>query len=184
MSERSSISDERLGAALKALPREQARPGFTGRVLRRLDEDRGRPFPNRWAWMATAAALLALALSFGWRDWQHRQERAETLARLEALLVQKQELEAELANLKRLTADARPVVYLGGNDEVELTLDLARFQRRGGFGSGLPSGRGRDARPPAALPQAGPRPAGPRPAGPRQADLQPRERYETLRVVY
>ena len=28
--------------------------------------------------MATAAALLALALSFGLRDWQHRRERAET----------------------------------------------------------------------------------------------------------
>jgi len=169
MSERSSTSEERLTAALRSLPREQARPGFTGRVLRRLDEDRpgAAGAPARWVWMTAAAAVVVLALSFGWRDWRHQQERAENLARLETLLIDKQELEAELESLQRLTAEARPVVYLGGDEKVELMLDLVRFHRRGGFGSRTTA-----------------RPFQPQPADLRPADLQPTGRYETLRVVY
>ena len=38
-----------------------------------------------------------------------------------------------------MTAKARPVVYLGSDDEVDLVLDLARFKRQGGFGSKAPA---------------------------------------------
>lgn len=133
-------SDDRLSQALKALPRESAGLGFAARVLRRIENAPPWWSPARWlprSWTArhwtsmAAAAVLVLALGFGWREWHHRQAAAN----LKVLLVEKQELEQELEALRQLAADARPTVYLGGDDEVDLVLDLARFQRQGGFGS-------------------------------------------------
>lgn len=129
------MNDDRLSAALESLPREQAGPEFTAGVLRRIEPATPRWLPaerpaRRWAPLA-AAALVVLTLGFGWREWRHRQ-MAESL---QALLAEKQALEAELESLRRLTRAARPVVYLGSDDEVDLVLDLERFRRRGGFGS-------------------------------------------------
>jgi hypothetical protein len=74
------MEEERLTALLQGLPRERALPGFTARVLRRLDE---QPHPRRLAsradraqgsldllrllpwhrWMAATATVAALAVS-------------------------------------------------------------------------------------------------------------------------
>ncbi len=68
------MEEERLTALLHGLPRERALPGFTARVLRRLDE---QPHPRRLApragrppgllpwhrWMAATATVAALAVS-------------------------------------------------------------------------------------------------------------------------
>ncbi len=135
------ISDERLSAALRSLPRERAGTGFTREVLVRLDRRPRRRAPTRWRLAAAAAAVAVLALSFGLREWRHAEEQRATVARLERLLAEKQALETELAALRRLTDEARPLVYVGGNERVDLVVDLARFQRQGGFG--LPAaGRG------------------------------------------
>ncbi len=142
------MNDDQLETALKSLPREQAGLGFTAGVLRRIDQPSLRFLPayrafrssrigagvfNRHAINATiiVAAVLVLALGLGWREMRQHQAAEH----LQVLLAEKQELEAELESLRRLTARARPVVYLGGNDEIDLVLDLARFQRQGGFGS-------------------------------------------------
>ncbi len=167
------MNDDRLSTALKSLPREPAGIGFTAGVLRRIDQ------PARWRLFAgrafgraatgrafgqaiAAAAILILILGLGWRQW--RQHRAAE--HLQVLLAEKQELEAELDSLRRLTVRARPVVYLGGDDKVDLVLDLARFQRQGGFGS----------KPPAAtLPAA---------SDLRSAELRGEPSVRPLRVVY
>ena len=139
------MNDDRLSQALKALPREQAGLGFTARVLRRIENAPPWWSPARWlpaSWTArgfttrhwtamAAAAVLVLALGFGWREWHHRRAAAN----LQVLLAEKQELEQELEALRKLTSEARPTVYLGGDGEVDLVLDLARFKREGGFGS-------------------------------------------------
>ncbi len=135
------MHDDRVSAALKSLPREQAGLSFTAGVLRRIETPSrfwsASRLPTQWAmgrWATvTAACALVLVLGFSWREWRHRQ----AVANLRVLLAEKQELEAELEDLRRLTAEARPVVYLGGDDKVDLVLDLARFKRHGGFGSNL-----------------------------------------------
>lgn len=125
------MNDSRLTEILQSLPRERASGDFTARVRSRVEP---RPVfgldPASWPTAAAVAALVVLAVGFGWREWRHSQARAAEVARLEMLLSEKQALEAELLTLRRLASEARPVVYLGGNEEVDLVLDLARFQRR------------------------------------------------------
>ncbi len=127
------MSNDRVSTALKSLPREQAGLGFTAGVLRRIEKP-SRTMPARWIAL-TATAALVLALGFGWREWRHRQAAQN----LQVLLAEKQELEAEIDALRRLAAEARPVVYLGSDNQVDLVLDLGRFRRQGGFGSNLPA---------------------------------------------
>ncbi len=121
------MSDERLSAALRSLPREEASRGFKAGVLRRLDRRR----PSASYRSLAAAAVLALVFGLGWREWRHQQAQHQTIARLDALLAEKQALEAELRHLRELTARARPVVYLGGNESVDFVLDLARLHTQG-----------------------------------------------------
>ncbi len=159
------MNDERVSQALKSLPREQAGLGFTAGVLRRI-ETPPRLLPARWITATAMAAVMVLALGFGWREWRHRQA-AENL---QVLLTEKHQLKAELDALRRLTAEARPVVYLGSDSQVDLVLDLGRFRRQGGFGSNLPAA---DTAPAEARPEARGRNA-----------VQEEQIVRPLRVVY
>ena len=165
------MNDKELHDALQSLPREGASAGLTGRVLRRIERPAAPWYAPRWA-AGAAAAVLILTLGLGWREWRHRQ----TVTELRALLVEKQALQAELEDLRRLTAEARPVVYLGSDDHVDLVLDLGRFSRQGGFGSKPPVAGAALADPWTAAERP---PARLRPADPR---TQPRARV--LRAVY
>lgn len=122
------MNDERLGELLRELPREQARHGFTARVLARLD---GAPAAVRPAWLrpAAVAAALVLALAaiplgihFGRPSEPDRAEAARILRELRA---EHQRLELELKNL----SPEAPVLYLGGDENVQLILDVSRVPR-------------------------------------------------------
>jgi hypothetical protein len=117
------MEDHRLGDLLRELPREQARPGFTARILHRLDAPkRQRSIPR----LALATALtLVLAITVGVLVDARRDALAN--ARAERTLA---EIRAEHARLAREVQDLSqpPVVYLGGNEDVDLVLDLGKVR--------------------------------------------------------
>jgi hypothetical protein len=124
------MSEDPIGAALRNLPRERAGADFTARVLARLDHPfRRRPrLALRLALGAAAlAAAVALPLAF---DHSRPASRPDRAARLEALLREQERLVAEVEALKLLSEGSAPVVYLGGDEETDLLLDLDRLARR------------------------------------------------------
>ncbi len=157
--------DDKLSRTLASLPRERAGADFTAGVLRRLEAPRlpqRRLAPARWPLLAAAAVLLLVA-GLGAREWWHLHQRQRVIARLDALEAERVELVAELDALRRLSAQAQPVVYLGGNDEVDLVLDVARLQRVGYSPRRHPDQGLSDERPGGFPAAAMPRPILPRP---------------------
>jgi len=117
---------------LRELPEEHARPGFTARVLEKLDAEPRNA--SRWttfrlapAMAATAvAALLAIAISAGalieWRGGAQKQrDTAQAQQTLKELRAEHGRLEAELQQMSE-----PPVVYLGGDEKVDYVLDLGK----------------------------------------------------------
>ena len=131
------MRDERLTQALQELPRERASHGFTGRVLARLDEPEKRPLMLGLPRLslasvgAIAAAVLLLAVGLGARQWTapagSGDEAAEARALLEEIRAEHERLERELTELE---AAGAPVLYLGGDERVDLVLDLGRVPER------------------------------------------------------
>lgn len=127
------MNDQQLSELLKSLPREPAPDGFTDRVLERLE----RPAPSRrrgFLLIAASVCLLAatvLGLRQSRLETQHRLEQ-ETRAQLEQLWTEQQALEVQLEELARLKKE-RPVLYLGGDDEVDIVFDVERFRARRGL---------------------------------------------------
>jgi anti-sigma factor RsiW len=124
------MEDNRLTELLRELPREQARPGFTARVLERLDAAPRTTTP-RWSFrlaLATAAAVLAaVAISAGvLTDWQGRGREGRQAQAQQAL----QEIRAEHGRLEQELREMTesPVVYLGGDEKVDLVLDLGKVR--------------------------------------------------------
>jgi hypothetical protein len=121
------MEDHGLGRLLRELPRERAREGFTARVLAGLD---ARPEPSAWRrprLVLATAALAAVLVSAGLL--QVRAERAEAIRKAEARRVL-QELRTEHESLKQELRELSgpSVVYVGGNEEVDLVVDLSRVQ--------------------------------------------------------
>ena len=123
------MEDHRLGDLLRELPREQARPGFTARVLERLDllgqapERISRPRRTfRFALAgATAAAILAVVSTGVVMDRQAQVRKDEARRILQEIRAEHGRLEQEIHELSQ-----PPVVYIGGNEDVDLVLDLGK----------------------------------------------------------
>jgi hypothetical protein len=121
------MEDQDVGRLLRELPRERAREGFTARVLASLDT----PVTRRTWWqprlVLAAAALAAVLASAG--VLQVRSERQEEMRKAEARRIL-QELRSEHESLKQelQSLSEPPVVYVGGNEDVDLVVDLSRVQ--------------------------------------------------------
>lgn len=120
------MEDHRLGDLLRELPREHARPGFTARVLNRLDapEDRRLLWRPRMALAGAMAAVAAVAISAGvLMDRPAGSARSIETAEAQQIL---RELRAEHGRLEQELQEMSepPVLYLGGNEDVDLVLDL------------------------------------------------------------
>jgi hypothetical protein len=119
------MEDQPIGQWLRELPQETARPGFTARVVARLDrEERPERAPAlrpRLAW--TAALVAALTISAGLIGIRDRPSpTAADTAEARRILA---ELKAEHDRLEQDFQELRePVYYLGGNEEIDLVMDL------------------------------------------------------------
>jgi hypothetical protein len=137
------MNDERLHELLKTLPREQASPSFTARVLARC---RAESAPVRraplWrpAWSAAVAVALGLGLLVSWQVYEARQAEALRAARLASLLEEQRRLEQELGELRRYAREPTAQVYLGGDERTDLVLDLGELARRAERGGYRPAG--------------------------------------------
>lgn len=116
--------DLRVREVLIRLPRERAGEAFTARVLERTGAAPGHPRRLR---SLAAAALLCAAGALGAHEWNSAQAHQAAAERMASLRAEYEMLQTELQSLQR-TADAeRPVVYLGGEGDVEYVLDLSRL---------------------------------------------------------
>jgi hypothetical protein len=115
------MEDHRLGDLLRELPRESACPGFTTRVLQRLDAPERRRSMPRLALAGAMAATLAVTAGI---LVDARRDALEAVRAQRALA----EIRAEHGRLEREVQELSqpPVVYLGGNENVDLVLDLGK----------------------------------------------------------
>ncbi|MEM8932370.1 MAG: hypothetical protein AAGE94_14405 [Acidobacteriota bacterium] len=115
----------RLDDVLASLPRERASEDFTTAVLDRVADAR-RPAHHRGALLALAASFL-LALGLGAHEWQERREGRAAAERIAAMEIEARLLQAEIDELRAQAREAYPVVYVGGNDDIDVVVDLARL---------------------------------------------------------
>lgn len=136
-------SPDTLRQALRALPRARPSGGFTERVLERADVRRRSFLPSGGALRRPTAAVLgaatvaaalvagALALAPPGPRTEPPAER-ERRARVETLEAERRLLASELDEIRRLASSLRepaPVLYLGGDEEIDLVVDLDRLVR-------------------------------------------------------
>lgn len=111
---------------------ETASAGFTSGVLARIEERRDRrPLLGRPSLVAAAAAIVlavGIALGLGFGD---RQGAAPAVAaERERLLQEYSELQRELDQIRQLADESRPVLYLGGNETLDVVYDLRGYEDR------------------------------------------------------
>lgn len=117
------MNESRLDEALRELPRPKASPGFTSRVLARLEE---RPRRGLGLWprvAAAAAAVMVIAGCVGLLAWRrhHEEITTERMAELGQIRGQLEELRREAAP---------PLVYLEGSN-LDLLVDMRPAGRAG-----------------------------------------------------
>jgi hypothetical protein len=115
------MNDEPIRKLLQNLPREKASQGFTERVMSRLDEKR----PPLWGLPRLAVVgglVMIFALWIGMSQWQSQQD-AEVDARIQTLRSEIQKAQQDIMLLKEIA----PILYLGGDKEVDFVLDLRQL---------------------------------------------------------
>ena len=123
------MEDHSVGPLLRELPRERAREGFTARVMARLDAPEPKPWlhSRQYRLVLATAALAAMVASAGILQVQAGRQEALRAAAARKML---RELRSEHDSLKQelQTLSQPPVVYVGGDEEVDLVVDLSRVQ--------------------------------------------------------
>ncbi len=126
------MEDHGLGRLLRELPRESARPGFTQRVLARLDEPaKNAASPMGWR-LRLAVAAMALLVVAGAGVLRHEQSRdaaraAEARRLLREIRAEHDRIEQDLQALSE-----PPMIYVGGDESLDLVVDLNRIPAEDG----------------------------------------------------
>ncbi len=122
------MNDNDVRELLRGLPRARASSDFTSRVLARVEQPGRRPV---WIAAAAAAAAVLLVVGAAWRVEQTRRHDARR-AEVAALRSEADQLADELKQLRAQEQASSPVLYLGGDDQVDVVLDLRRLAGGGG----------------------------------------------------
>jgi hypothetical protein len=112
------MKEEELRSLLRSLPRERASDGFTDEVLSRLDL--ARPFYRQPRYALAAGLVLVAAGWFGAGRWQEVRQAEQTRQRIQALRTELEQLQSSVTLLR----DLAPVLYLGGDEDVDLVIDM------------------------------------------------------------
>jgi hypothetical protein len=116
------MNEEHLRNLLSSLPREEASEGFTERVMSRLDEAK-RPAYQQPRFALSASLALIVAAWFGFSQWQSSIEEEQTNTRIRTIKNEVQQLQNDIRLLRNLA----PVLYLGGDENVDFVLDLRQL---------------------------------------------------------
>ena len=130
------MNEEPIRGLLKSLPREKASAGFTERVMSRLDEkDQKRLFwgAPRLA-LAAGSLMMVIAVWIGMSQWQSQQD-AQVDSRIQTLKSEIQQAQKDILLLKEIA----PILYLGGDKEVDFVLDLRHLVQEEGSGGLQPA---------------------------------------------
>ena len=128
------MDDRELRDLLRSLPRDSAPPGFTARVVARLDaaDRRVRARRRLVPVLAFATAFVLAAAAAVTYTWSVREaEREDLLARqrFETLELEYRDLEEELVEIQQMVAAAQPVVGVEGPGERGYVVDLGEMAR-------------------------------------------------------
>jgi hypothetical protein len=118
------MNDEELQGLLRSLPRERASEGFTGRVMSRLGSAK-RPFYLQPRFAVAASLGLVVTAWLGAGRWQDAHQKEQRRQRIEAIRTEVEQLERDIRLLRNLA----PVLYLGGDEEVDFVIDLRQLVR-------------------------------------------------------
>ena len=121
--------DRELSEALQQQT-DTASPGFTAGVLARIEQR-----PRRSIWLrhpalaaATAMVLLALGVTLGLNFGGRTTTTPEVADERERLLLEYSELQRELDLIRQLADESRPVLYLGGDETLDVMYDLRGYE--------------------------------------------------------
>lgn len=114
------MNHEELSELLRSLPRQPASTGFTTRVVAKARDRRIRR--PQWKFVTATMVVVVVVLSIAGVRISERNERA----RLNELRQEQAEIRKELNQLKEISRDAEPVVYIGTSGSYDVVMDVSR----------------------------------------------------------
>lgn len=103
---------------MRSLPRTKASPGFTSEVMRKAHaSERRMPFVWRMAAAVAMVFCLAIVVQIAVVAQSERRKYAD-------LRVERQKIQADLLAVKKIAADAEPVVVLENDRGTRVIVDL------------------------------------------------------------
>lgn len=118
------MDERKLSSLLREIPPVRASESFTRRTMDRLDDDVARPVRFR---LAIAGVLLLVVTGSAILVERTREHR-----RINAFRSERQAIEAELREIRRLVPEPPPVIYLGSESDIDIVLDLRSPQESAG----------------------------------------------------